>query len=287
MNREIEIAYIIDDVDGVIERLLSNGFKRAGMEDQQNVYMTHPFFPHMFDDRKYLRFRYCSNEMLGTKWGEVSFSSPVVETVDGNAIEVRKSFGINHVFSQKGMQEQQDFLREMGFAKTLILLKKRQYFTMEGGLDVTKIHVEIDTGIEVRDAKGSVVSLEPTIQFCIEDRDDVDKEILKRMVNAAARDSGIQRDRSTSKNYFDRYFDIVNPETGDQPSMSIENHSVKRGEKVVEIRDRNGLVATVVPRHGEISIVSSRMHAVINDPGQPPKIVIRIKDGMDREDTKT
>ena len=100
---------------------------------------------------------------------------------------------------------------------------------------------------------------------------------LNDAVIAIAEEIGIQKDRMTAKNYFDRYIDVVDPVKTASISMSIENHSEIRGEKVVEIRDKTGLVATVVPRNDEIRVVSKYLSDIIKDTYFPPIVMLMLK----------
>lgn len=205
MRHEIETSYIIDDVDAVKRRIMDAGFVPAGFEHQENVYLTHPFFPRMVNDKQYLRFRYCSNDTGDTRWGEVSFSNPVVEHVNGTPVETRRSFSIQHPFSHREMSVQEHFLTRLGFKRDLVLVKDREYHAGYGTVEASKIHVELDTNIYISSDGQETACLEPTIQFCIESTLD-DIQPLKNLAASIASRIGI-KERATSKNYFDRYRD--------------------------------------------------------------------------------
>jgi adenylate cyclase class IV len=212
MKYELEMAFIVHDVRPIFEMLKFNGFEHSSTESQKNIYMYHPFFPTMIEDKKYLRFRYCSKDDDAT-WGEISFSNPRGETVNGRATEVRQSFGKEYITGHIHIEIHQKFMEMLGWKEGVVMMKERDYFFREGKKEETRIHFEVDHDIVIKSKKDDLpdVELEPTVQICIEsgEGEEVDKEALMAILNEMATGLGIPPGSMITKNYFDRYLEKI------------------------------------------------------------------------------
>ncbi len=60
--------------------------------------------------------------------------------------------------------------------------------------------------------------------------------------------------------------------------IEIKEHKIIPNQKVIEKREGNNLIATVIPRITMISIVSKYIENVEKDMDFPPKIILNLKE---------
>jgi len=71
--------------------------------------------------------------------------------------------------------------------------------------------------------------------------------------------------------------EIKQPEAN-RIKIQIKKHNVVPNQKVIEISEGNNLIATIIPRTTNISIVSKYIEDVESDLTFPPKITINLKE---------
>lgn len=62
----------------------------------------------------------------------------------------------------------------------------------------------------------------------------------------------------------------------EEMTIHIKEHLYTPHQKVIEIIDDKGLVATIIPKHDEIVVISKWYRDVIVDSAFPPKLIIKI-----------
>jgi adenylate cyclase class IV len=204
MNREIERAYIVHDINAIRSGLARAGFTLAKKESQVNLYFDHRFLK-LIENKRYMRVRWID----GWANAEISFSNPAIV----RKAEIRPQ----HAFQKKTRRSTEGIistLNSLGFYEALVMEKERELFTIGGGMPPTGVvHVELDAGITIhpRDvddlprAKHHDVRIEDTVQVCIEVDGD-DSSGAEAEIERVAREIGFQPKDMVTENYFDRYF---------------------------------------------------------------------------------
>ena len=59
-------------------------------------------------------------------------------------------------------------------------------------------------------------------------------------------------------------------------TMEIKDHAITPNQKVVEVRDGEQLIATIVPTATEINVISKFANVITEDWTMPPKITIHL-----------